>query len=561
MKPWYERDPDRLEPERKFWLKQGFTESRPNRCLCFTGNIVVSYGAPDRKPMRETFKVKVSYPSAFPYRPPDVEFVDPRIRRSRHQSPDGKPCLFPPRAWTPFTTPHEFYRALERWLVACRLGRFPRELAIYELPEYFIPSPLSVLVTPSGLDAMAACHGRFALTCAVGRDLAVLKSVDGRQMAQDLLDGLRLGAEVKQEQRNGEWFHLSSEPPAIRNTTELSQVLSRDGHRFSADRRPGQHALVGLVFEDAVLAQQRLQLLDYSSSAKAYAKPAGWSVSAPWTYMVSEEELFRRLEGVRDTEALSDKCVVLLGAGAIGSPLATDLVRESVGRLVICDPDRLRPGNLVRHLLDLMSVGQGKAEATELAAVRINPYMDTWSERKNLGDPEVLANLMRADHPVHPADLVVSAIGDDGVEFMVSELAVTEATAPVLFVRTLHDGDAVRLVLLRPGQADACLECLRRYAEDGHPDLVDVPDSELAPVFDAGCATAAQPGAGLTSRLASIFAAKRTLSLLQGEETSFNQWLWVDRAIPSASDPRLHAPEQMYASHLGRHPDCPFCSV
>jgi len=226
---------------------------------------------------------------------------------------------------------------------------------------------------------------------------------------------------------------------------------------------------------------------------------------------------------------------------------------------VLCDPDRLRPGNVMRHALDLFAVGELKSEATEVALGRVNPYAGTWSETQNLSDPGVLANLMASDSPVHGADIVVSAIGDDAVEGLVSEVAVETVSAPVLFVRTLHDGDLVRLMLLRPGQDDACLECLRLHAEDGHPDFIDSPDSELQPVFDAGCATAAQPGAGVASRQAAVFAAKRSLDVLLDVDGDMNHWLWVDRAIPTAPDARLHKAETMYAAHLPPHPACPFC--
>ena len=60
--------------------------------------------------------------------------------------------------------------------------------------------------------------------------------------------------------------------------------------------------------------------------------------------MISHEELYRRLEGVRDPDALKESIVVVLGAGAIGSSLTLDLVREGVGGVVVCDPDSLRPG-------------------------------------------------------------------------------------------------------------------------------------------------------------------------------------------------------------------------
>ena len=42
------------------------------------------------------FKLRVKYPPGYPYVAPSVEFLDPKIKRARHQGTDGSPCLFPP---------------------------------------------------------------------------------------------------------------------------------------------------------------------------------------------------------------------------------------------------------------------------------------------------------------------------------------------------------------------------------------------------------------------------------------------------------------------------------
>ena len=560
MLAWFELDPDKYEAEREFWLRNGFQEERSGGKVHFLGAMEVAAGGRGQPLTRREFKLRVTYPDGYPYRSPRVEFVEPRIQRARHQSPTGAPCLFPPREWTRFTPASEVHRAVGRWLRGWMLGSYPRELAIYELPEYYLYSPLSILTTPEAFGEFAGkTHGRFGLLRATGRDLAVLKSVDGRRVADRLLEGLRFGTEVRQDVANGKWFRLKEEPPFVRFSSELAAVLARSGHQWDAGRAPTENGFVGLVFEDSVLDEERLLILDFSAKKKAKPGPRGWEVRSPWVYLVSPQELFRRLEGIHSVDALHESNVVMLGLGAIGSVLALDLAREGVGGFVLCDPDRLRPGNVMRNALDLFSVGLYKGDATELAIGRINPYADTWTESDNLHEPGVLENLMREDSEPHGADLVVSAIGEDTMEGLISEVAVRSGSAPVLFVRTLHDGDAVRVMLLRPGTDDACLECLRLHAEDGHADFIDAPDSELPPVFDAGCATAAQPGAGLASRQAAVFGAKRAVALLLDEPVEHNHWVWVDRAIPSASDARLHTAERMYASTFSRHPECQVC--
>jgi sulfur-carrier protein adenylyltransferase/sulfurtransferase len=119
--------------------------------------------------------------------------------------------------------------------------------------------------------------------------------------------------------------------------------------------------LVALVFPDAALQEERILLLDMGARSPEPAKAnlvRGWRLRAPQTYVVSEAEMFRRLEGVvRNVAELSDRHVACFGLGAIGSAVALALAREGVGSFSLCDPDTLRPGNVTRHALDLMAAG------------------------------------------------------------------------------------------------------------------------------------------------------------------------------------------------------------
>ncbi len=278
----------------------------------------------------------------------------------------------------------------------------------------------------------------------------------------------------------------------------------------------------------------------------------GWAVRAPQMYVVSHEELFRRLEGVRDLDRLGERRVVCFGLGAIGSPLALALTREGVGKFALCDPDTLRPGNVIRHALDLLSVGQFKAEAVEAALSRINPAVESLSEVQNLAHPDVIAAKLR------DADLVVSAIGDDLKEELLSEAVVeSDELPPMLLVRTLHGGAVFRVALVRSG-VDACVSCLAEYRAEHHPDWIDVPADGLPDVFDAGCASPSRPGAGLSCQHAAVFAAARSLDVLEGRALDANHWLWVERPI-SGDDGRLSTGLTLHVARFPPRPDCQVC--
>ena len=76
---------------------------------------------------------------------------------------------------------------------------------------------------------------------------------------------------------------------------------------------------------------------------------------------VFTKEVARRSNGLSNTS--SDPRVTAIGAGALGSPVLTNLTRSGYGRLTIVDGDVLHPHNLARHALGASYVGWYKAEA------------------------------------------------------------------------------------------------------------------------------------------------------------------------------------------------------
>ena len=558
MKAWQERFPDIYTEDRDYWLSKGFQETPlADGIIAFTGTVTVRMKG-ESALEHHPFKLRVKYPPGYPYVAPSVEFLDPKIKRARHQGTDGSPCLFPPSAWTRTFPASEIYAATERWLAYHLAGHFPRELAIYELPEYFAWTPFSVLAPPSMLDAMAGLErGSFTVDELVGQDLGVVRSIDEQQIGQELEDAIAPRRTRKRERLVSRWYRLAEEPPAMQYTVELERILKRSGHHASfTARRPRAKELIALVFPDSALGEERILLLDIGvASQKATPEVGkGWPIRAPQLYPVSHEELYRRLEGVRDLARLEEKHVACFGLGAIGSPLALALTREGVGSFGLYDPDILRPGNVVRHALDLLSVGQPKAEALESALARINPSVRTLPDVEHLSHPDVIAA------KITRADLVVAAIGNDLTEELLGEIiTASEGPPPMLLVRTLHAGAVFRVALMRAGQ-DACVTCLASYRAEGHPDWIEVPADDLPDIYDTGCATAARPGAGLVSQHAAIFTAARALEIFEDRQPADNHWLWVERPIP-ASDPRLQTPMTLHRARFQPRAGCSICDV
>lgn len=96
------------------------------------------------------------------------------------------------------------------------------------------------------------------------------------------------------------------------------------------------------------------------------------------------------------------KHVLVLGAGALGSPIVDHIAKAGVGRISVVDADTMSSANIGRHLLGADSIGQNKVDAIarriNLAypATEVTPYaMSTaeWLKKNTLVDVDVVLDL------------------------------------------------------------------------------------------------------------------------------------------------------------------------
>lgn len=96
------------------------------------------------------------------------------------------------------------------------------------------------------------------------------------------------------------------------------------------------------------------------------------------------------------------KRVLILGAGALGSPLAEQLTKAGVGELTLVDPEQLATANIGRHVLGANAIDYSKAGALgrQLARgwpsteIKVFPYTaQTWLTKNHLDDIDLVLDL------------------------------------------------------------------------------------------------------------------------------------------------------------------------
>lgn len=126
------------------------------------------------------------------------------------------------------------------------------------------------------------------------------------------------------------------------------------------------------------------------------------------------EEVFRRQE----------QHVLVLGAGALGSPVVDHLAKAGVSFITLVDPDIMDTANIGRHLLGAESIGKHKAEAV--------------AQRINLGYPAtvVTPRIMSAErwlqeNTLESVDLILDLTGEFAVRWHVDQ-ARQQHSCPLL---------------------------------------------------------------------------------------------------------------------------------
>jgi Arc/MetJ family transcription regulator len=123
--------------------------------------------------------------------------------------------------------------------------------------------------------------------------------------------------------------------------------------------------------------------------------------------------------------------VLLIGGGALGSPVAELLIRAGVINLTVIDGQRLTVGNLVRHTLTIEQLGQWKAEGLARHLNAASPNATVVAEPKQ-------ADVLVDAAYLSEFDLVIDATGDHRVLELLERVKAPHALSYVSVAITLH---------------------------------------------------------------------------------------------------------------------------
>lgn len=248
--------------------------------------------------------------------------------------------------------------------------------------------------------------------------------------------------------RRSRYYKLRPELAAALMQLDSQFTLAEVAHRSGANPE-GFEALARALHASCILEDDTF-LLEAASS--------------PWRRVLNFIADYIPSDGVKDAFArLAGTEVIILGVGAVGSWVATQLCQSGVRHLVLIDNDKVDASNLNRSLYTLPDVGRYKVDALAQRLQSINPHLTVCSLRQVITDSSDLARMLQDPKP---PSIVVNCADSPSVD--VTSALIDAACQPTRTAYVIAGGYNLHLSLIGmtvlPKQT-ACYHCGRLTLE------------------------------------------------------------------------------------------------
>lgn len=291
-----------------------------------------------------------------------------------------------------------------------------------------------------------------------------------------------------------------------------------------------------------------------ASRRRGKSKPSQRKTSILPVYRAGDHDLGYRVPAV---EQLHDRCVLIVGVGAVGAPLAVELARNGCHTLHLIEPDIIEPGNSVRWPLGASSWGLPKAQAlkqrleTEYPATSVNAYPWQLGQCVPTADDGQGSKL---DELLSAADLVIDASTSHGVvSYLAQRCRDYDRPLISLFAMpNLHGGAVVRHTPI--GGCPNCLLWAWHNREIKPPPGYREDDSLRQP---PGCAEPTFIGASFDLQELSLQTMRLALDTLEQGSTANS----LVQTLSLVDDDGCRIPPAWCVTDLPPHPDCQCLNV
>jgi hypothetical protein len=398
-----------------------------------------------------TARVEITPEETFPFTQPRVVILDAGtpLEVTFHINRDGSLCLWE-NDWAvdeaPWRDPQTLLGRICGWLISTASG-WPGD-DICDLERYFDQDDSLVLY-----DAIELVPDRAVRTSAGPTSAVTVVTSEQRG-----LGSLGDRRECRRKDKRLAWIaDIGTVERPLRTWADVATALGT--------RRDEVVRLIGFGVIDLLLLRYSRDRTSSVLALRARPSPDGIRVTACESADMSAAT--RSLRAGSAAPKLAEVKVAVVGCGAIGSFAIDLLFRAGVRQLTLCDGERLRPGNVIRHLAGAEEVGWTKTLAVRNCLARVDANVDgVECHAQPLLRLEDAIALVRGHHVVLDATANARA----------SSLLATaiDVVGPglrhvVVSACAQRDGDVLRVDRLPLRGAEQYLPALPLLDDAGHP--------------------------------------------------------------------------------------------
>ncbi|MFB5165986.1 MULTISPECIES: ThiF family adenylyltransferase [Bacillaceae] len=452
VESWFEQFPSLFEREKRILEQYGFTldvERLQNE------KIVVFHGRSAR--MKE-YPLTIVYSDGYPSFPPAVfSFVPEELTLVRHQRKDSKSlCMFgfSHERWNAGYTAREVIYEAEELIVKYSPLNFNHDYADDTVPEPLINQfPYNEY----------GKHGLLIPYPFGDYSFSDLKSVQYAKIRYDVKSqqGILIAIErdnewVQAHEEYYKWFEKSSvynaviyklpQPPHFNPSIAL-EWLRHEGYIRNPKKSKSVNQFIILTFPDewGMRGNYRMSwiVLRNIQNSPSWVK----------CYLVTEDDIEIRTPYGKQ---LKDKTVSIVGAGSLGSIVATSLAQEGIGTINLIDYDDYEPGNAVRHQVSQFWFGFPKVIGVKNRILQLSP------RTKVIPFPVSVENKERTFQTLLESDLIIDTTGNHNVSHYLNRIA-TRYKVPFIVASVTNGAWSCEVVKYIPSQSGCWICWNRRY--------------------------------------------------------------------------------------------------
>lgn len=573
MPGWWEQHPDRWQRELAAFAEAGWPyDVDESSAAAGVIGIDVTYTGPTSpsggRAVEEPIRLTVRYPAAYPFFPPQVTDPNGALGAIRHREPTaGILCLWHGGDWNVAMTAAQLItEQLPRLLTA---GHDPDQHG--SGLEIQAPEPVGVYVPEVGCRILVDGSWRIPPELTHG---ALLRRFN------PLGDGLVGPGAISQL-----WapdLNLHSFPARLTSQfhrTSFGRWLRWNGHRPGMTADQVWEALQPQLPDLNVIRERPLQGEVRAGTVEVIGLLVPSEVryratGEEWLFLVRSRpdrrrrwttELLRSAPiGVDDltarqpaTRHLRDKRAVVVGVGAIGGSIATELARAGIGHLDLVDGDITDPAAGCRQIAPVTLAGIPKVWTVRQILSENHPYTTVQATHLRIGSVSTTGDSLDSHrhlaHMINEADLVIDAAAAPDISRYLHALCVATET-PFLHASATAGAYGGVVVRIRPGRTEGCWGCLLHHRAAGTlPFPPEAPDRE-GTIVPVGCSEPTFTGTAVDLATIAGHATRVAIATLADEQS---RDMAGDVYVAALRGPDHHpVPVRWSSRPLLQHADC-----